>query len=159
MDNIRIAKALLKIATEMAGQVPLDTKLASLKTKQAVINYFYRLVGDMPGMHERVSDDGWGHVHDVFNKIRSSGVDLTVSTNRDEGGDYWYGDTVSLLNPEEQAKAMSLGGKLVGGKKWILTIEFDGFAGKHWVLKGYLNASFVNQGFFDSPYEITFYLS
>ena len=91
MDNSN-ENRIVKIAMRIAGEEMVDPKLLKLMTKRAVMNYFYRLVGDMPGMHSYVNDDGWGHVHAVFNRIRETGVDLEVDTDRSKGGDYFYND-------------------------------------------------------------------
>ncbi len=150
----RIARIAMKIADDKT----VDPKLLKLMTKRAVMNYFYRLVGDMPGMHGYVNDNGWGHVHVVFEKIRETGVDLEVDTDRSRGGDYFYNDdyTLSSLSPDKKDRALSRGGALIGGKQWNLKIEFDGM--RHWEIEGYLKAVFREPGFLDSSYDMIFLL-
>lgn len=135
-------RKMLVIASRIAVASLVDGKLATLMTKQSILRYFYRLVGDMPGMHGYVNDDGWGHIHDIFNRIRETGVDLEVDTDKDSGGDYFkvqYGSEW-----------------LVSGKQWNVKIEFDGV--RHWSLRGYVKATFRDPGDLSSAYDIVFYL-
>ena len=154
MDNDKI----IRIAVKVADNAVIDGKLAKLMNKKSIVNYFHRLVGDMPGMHGSVNDDGWGYVHDVFNRIRETGVDLEVDTDSSRGGDYFYNDNFSRssISPDKRDQALCRGDAPIGGKQWNLKIEFDGM--RHWVLNGYLKAIFKEPGFLDSPYELIFYL-
>ncbi len=139
MDDLRIAE---NVARRIGADAGLDPKLAVLKTKRAVMDYILRQTRDMPGMKGYVSDDYWKCVHDVFKRIESLGIDLTVSTDSSQGGDYFkvkYGDEW-----------------LVSGKCWLLEMEFDGV--RRWKIGGRLRATFQEPGDLSSRYSCTLVL-
>ena len=118
----------------LVASVVLDKKIYGAMTKKTVARYLYKLIERK--LRGVFNDNYWKPIHDAFDIIRDTGVDLEVEV---KNGGY------------------SLDGT---SKRWDITVEWENFEEKKFVLHGIVVAS--GAGSVDDPlsvYDVTFYFT
>ena len=94
------------------------------KSRQSAQKFVYKVIGDHKGIFR---DDNWKHVHEIFNRMRAAGLDLSYGpvNDRTHSGGYFR---------NEQGQ--------VAGKEWEFTIDFINNRDRECTITGRVIASF-----------------
>lgn len=118
----------------VTASAKLDKKIFEAKTKKTVARYLYSLVDRK--LRGVFNDEYWKPIHEAFDIIRDTGVDLEVNVKN--GGYSPAGNS----------------------KRWDITVEWENYEEKKFVLHGIVVAS--GAGSVDDPlsaYDVTFYFT
>lgn len=138
----RITFEQLKMLVRESGD--LDDPLFG-KSKQSAKRFIFKAIGDHKGMFR---DDNWKHVHEIFDRMRKAGLDLSYGpvNDREHSGGYFRNEQGNLA-----------------GKEWEFSVDFINDRDRECTVTGRVMACFggtVEQMDNDDlgpdrPYDIT----